>query len=123
MATARVETVSLSGLAAVQRHNGTGDPKPQNSPDGQSRWRNKTSKAALDVTETHLLKLESGKTKSIRLADIVLVGDRSCGCVSLLDRRGRSTEIHTDDWKDSKKLRRKLLSMFPTEIIRDFPEE
>jgi predicted Zn-dependent peptidase len=106
-----------------QRHNNTGDSRAQNSSDGQSRWRNKTSKAALEFTETHLLKLESGKTKSIRLADIVLVGDRSCGCVSLLDRRGRSTEIHTNDWKDSKKLRRKLLSMFPTEIIRDFPEE
>ncbi|APX03971.1 hypothetical protein BWQ92_21600 [Arthrobacter sp. QXT-31] len=106
-----------------QRHNNNGDPKPQSSPDGQSRWLNKTSKAALELTETHLLKLESGKTKSIKLADIVLAGDRSCGCVSLLDRRGRSTEIHTDDWKKSKKLRRKLLGVFPTEIVRKFPEE
>lgn len=106
-----------------QRHNGTGDLKPQESHDGHQRWRSKTSKAALALTETHLLKLESGKTRSIKLTDVVLVGDRSCGCICLMDRRGRSTEVHTDDWKDSKKLRRKLLRVFPTDIVREFPEE
>lgn len=106
-----------------QRHNSKDGLKPQESLDGHQKWRSKTSKAALELTETHLLKQESGKTKSIRLVDIVLVGDRSCGCVSLLDRRGRTTEIHTDGWKDSKKLRRKLLGIFPDEIVRDFPEE
>jgi hypothetical protein len=106
-----------------QGHNGKGDLKRQGSPDGHQKWRNKTSKAALTLTETHLLKLETGKTKSIKLTDVVLVGDRSCGCISLMDRRGRSTEVHTDDWKASKKLRRKLLGAFPTDIVREFPEE
>lgn len=106
-----------------QRHNDTDDLTPQESPDGHQKWRSKTSKAGLTLTETHLLKLESGKTKSIKLADVILVGDRSCGCICLMDRRGRSVDVHTDDWKDSKKLRRKLLRAFPSDIVREFPEE
>lgn len=115
--------LTLDPYEIWQRHNGTDDLKRQESPDGHQKWRSKTSKAALTLTETHLLKLESGKTKSIKLADVILVGDRSCGCICLMDRRGRSTEVHTDDWKDSKKLRRKLLNAFPTDIVRQFPEE
>lgn len=115
--------LTLDSYDIWQRHNSKDDLKLEESSDGHHKWRSKTSKAALELTKTHLLKQESGKTKSIRLADIVLVGDRSCGCVSLLDRRGRTTEIHTDGWKDSKKLRRKLLGIFSTEIVRDFPEE
>ncbi|WP_307029001.1 hypothetical protein [Arthrobacter globiformis] len=115
--------LTLDSYDIWQRHNGTGDLKLQESSEGHRKWRSKTSGAALTLTETHLLKLDSGKTKSIKLADVVLVGDRSCGGISLMDRRGRSTEVHTDDWKDSKKLRRKLLRAFPTGIVREFPEE
>jgi hypothetical protein len=115
--------LTLDPYEIWQRHNGTDDLKPQESSDGHQKWRSKTSKAALTLTETHLLKLKSGKTNSIRLADVILVGDRSCCCICLMDRRGRSTEVHTNDWKASKKLRRKLLNAFPTDIVRRFPEE
>jgi hypothetical protein len=115
--------LTLDSYDIWQRLKSSGDRKPQEPPEGQQEWQSKTSKAALTLTETHLLKLDSGKTKSIRLADIVLVGDRSCGCMCLMDRRGRSTEVHTDDWKNSKKLRRKLLNAFPAGIVRQFPEE
>jgi hypothetical protein len=70
-----------------------------------------------------LLRHDSGKTKAISLADVVVVGDRSCGCISLMDRRGRSSELSMDDWKANKKLRRKLLQAFPPGIIRSFPED
>jgi hypothetical protein len=86
-------------------------------------WRHKSSHAALTLTPTHLLRHDSGKTKAISLADVVVVGDRSCGCISLMDRRGRSSELSMDDWKGNKKLRRKLLQAFPPEIIRSFPED
>jgi hypothetical protein len=65
----------------------------------------------------------SGKTKTIFLADIAVVGDRSCGCISLMDQRGRSSDLNMDEWKAGKKLRRQLLEAFPPEIIRSFPEE
>jgi hypothetical protein len=115
--------MTLDPYEAWQRHNGTGDLKLQDSQDGHQKWRSKISKAVLKITETHLLKLESGKTKSIKLSDVVLVGDRSCGCISLLDWRGRSTELPTDEWKGGKTLRRELLNLFPAEIVRAFPGE
>ena len=90
---------------------------------GQPAWRHKQSKAVLWLTPKHLLKRESGKTRSIALADIAVVGNRSCGCIALLDRRGRTAELPMDDWKRGKKLRAALLSAFPAEVIRAFPEE
>jgi hypothetical protein len=65
----------------------------------------------------------SGKTKTISLTDVAVVGDRSCGCISLMDQRGRSSDLNMDEWKASKKLRKRLLEAFPREIIRSFPEE
>lgn len=115
--------LTLDRYEIWQRHSDTNDLKPRESPDGHQKWRSKRSKAALTLTETHLLKLESGKTKSIKLADVILVGDRSCGCICLMDRRGRNTDVRTDDWKGGKKLRRELLSAFPADIVRQFPEE
>lgn len=115
--------MTLDPYEVWQRHNGAGDLKLQDSHDRRQEWRSKISKAVLKITETHLLRLESGKTTSIKLSDVVLVGNRSCGCISLMDWRGRSTELHTDDWKGGKTLRRELLNLFPTEIVRAFPEE
>jgi hypothetical protein len=87
------------------------------------QWQSKSRKTSLQLTDTHLVKHRPGKTKAIKLDDVALVGDRSCGCVALMDKRGRSTEIDVDQWKNSKKLRKALLNSFPTEIIRPFPEE
>ena len=90
---------------------------------GYRKWRSRSSNAALWLTKSHLLKRESGEKSSIRLADVVVVGDRSCGCISLMDRWGRSLELDVDQWRGGKKLRRRLLKAFPVEIVRAFPEE
>lgn len=90
---------------------------------GYRKWRNRSSSASLRLTRFHLLKRESGEITSIRLADVVVVGDRSCGCISLMDRWGRNLELDVDQWVGSKKLRRRLLKAFPAEIVRAFPEE
>lgn len=105
-----------------QTHNEV--PLPEDSSGEDHReWRNKSTETILQLTHTHLMKRRSGKTKAIKLADVALVGDRSCGCIALMDTRGRSTELDIKQWKNSKKLRKALLQAFPTEVIRPFPEE
>ena len=91
--------------------------------DGLTPWKHKSSKATLWLTPSRLVKRKAGKTRSINLLDLAVVGNRQCGCISLMDRRGRSTEIVLDDWKRAKRLRRALLGSFPAEIVREFPEE
>lgn len=86
-------------------------------------WRHKSTHMTLTLTPTRLLAHASGKAKTIFLADVAVVGDRSCGCISLMDRRGRSCDLNMDEWKAGKKLRRQLLEAFPPEITRSFPEE
>jgi hypothetical protein len=96
---------------------------PQEPQGAHQAWRHKRSKTVMWFSATHLLKRESGKTKSIALADVAVVGNRNCGCISLLDRRGRTAELSMDDWRQGKKLRKALLSAFPAEVIRTFPED
>ncbi|MGL3804527.1 hypothetical protein ACSYDW_00355 [Paeniglutamicibacter sp. R2-26] len=91
--------------------------------DGLTPWRNKSGKAALWLTTDRLVKKKGGKTRSIDLSEVAVVGSRQCGCISLTARRGRSTEFVPDDWKRAKSLRRALLRSFPAEIVREFPEE
>lgn len=80
-------------------------------PDGYPKWRHKSSNAAIWIPPTRLMMRDSGKTMSIHLEDIAVVGDRSCGCISLIDRPGRTREIDVDEWKGGKKLRSKLLEV------------
>ncbi|MFC7848647.1 hypothetical protein ACFUTU_09245 [Arthrobacter sp. NPDC057388] len=104
----------------------TKEPKNRQSPvEGQpeNTWRHKSSPTTLVLTPTHLMSQNSGKTKTISLADVAVVGDRSCGCISLMDQRGRSSDLNMDEWKAGKKLRKQLLDAFPPEIIRPFPED
>lgn len=91
------------------------------STDGHSSWQGKSSDEVLWLTADRLLKRSKGNTTSIALADVVVVGDRSCGCVALMDSRGRSTEFDATEWKKGKKLRRALLGAFPVEAVRSFP--
>lgn len=102
------------------------DAAPHSPLDGTTEapnvWPNRSNNSVLQLTETHLLKHRKSGTKSIKLSDIVLVGERSDGGIALLDSRGRSTEIDVNQWKNSKKLRRALLAAFPAEIIRTFPK-
>ena len=107
-----------------QRVSGSTDQRSSGDiPDGYPKWRNKSSKAAIWITPTRLMMRNSGKTMSIHLEDIAVVGDRSCGCISLTDRRGRTGEIDVDEWKGGQKLRRKLLEAFTASIVRSFPEK
>jgi predicted Zn-dependent peptidase len=107
-----------------QRNNNPKNHQPAAEGDAEHpTWRHKSTHSTLTLTPTHLMTHASGKTKTIFLADIAVVGDRSCGCISLMDHRGRSSDLIMDEWKSSKKLRRQLLAAFPPEIIRAFPEE
>jgi hypothetical protein len=116
--------LSLDPYTIWRNHDATeGLAEPAGISDAAQKWPSKTSKAVLHLTETHLLKVKRKKTRSIKLADVVLVGDRSCGCVALTDRRGRTTDLTIDEWRNSKNLRRTLLGAFPAEIVRSFPED
>ncbi|BCW48666.1 hypothetical protein [Arthrobacter sp. StoSoilB13] len=53
--------------------------------------------------------------KTILLADVAVIGDRSCGCIPLMDRRGRSSELNMDGRK-AKKAKEKPLEAFLPEI-------
>jgi len=90
---------------------------------GHRTWRTKGSEDTLWLSPDRVLKRSGNKTKAIALADVALVGDRSCGCVCLIDLRGRSTEVDVSEWKRSKELRRALLGAFPAEIVRAFPAD
>lgn len=96
---------------------------PHNSVGQLPISRHKTFKSVLWLTRTHLWRRKSGKTKSIELADIVLVGHRNCGCISMTDSRGRHEELPTEVWKRGKKLKQTLLAAFPVETVRMFPEK
>lgn len=91
--------------------------------ENQQPWRGKSSKDRLWLTESHLLRREDGKFSSISLADIVVVGDRNCGCICLVDQLGRSTELDVSDWAHGKRLRRRVLDAFAPEITRAFPTD
>jgi hypothetical protein len=95
----------------------------QESMVGHRVWRHKSSKALVWLTSTHLWRRRGGKTKSIDLAGVVLVGERACGCIALIDGRGRSDELPTEDWKHGRTLRSALLSAFPVGTVRTFPEK
>lgn len=108
---AKALSMTLDPYEIWQPGTSAGDENaPQNSVGQLPIWRHKTSKSVLWLTRTHLWRWKSGKTTSIELADIVLVGDRSCGCISMTDSRGRHEELPTEDWKRGKKLKQTLLA-------------
>lgn len=92
-------------------------------PNGHQAWRAKDSEAVLWLTPEQLVRQDRKGAKAVALADIVLVGDRSCGCVCLLDRSGRSTEFDADEWRKGKSLRRALLAAFPGGTVRALPAD
>lgn len=94
----------------------------QQSVDGHRVWRHKSSKTLVWLTSTHLWRRQNGKMKSIELADVVLAGERDCGCIALMDSRGRSDELPTEEWKHGRTLKLALLSAFPVGTVRKFPE-
>jgi len=90
--------------------------------DAHRVWRHKYSEELVWLTATHLWRRNQGKTKCIAFADVVLIGARECGCVTIVDVRGRNDVLSTEEWKKGKKLHATLLSSFPDDLVRRFPE-
>jgi predicted Zn-dependent peptidase len=88
----------------------------------EGKWRSKHSNDTLLVGHEALFKIAGAGTRQIAFKDIALVGDRACGCLTLVDYQGRSVEFQTDDWKRLKSLKTLLLGVFDPAIVRQFPK-
>ena len=51
-----------------------------------------------------------------------MAGDRSCGCLTLVDAHGRSIEFQADNWKRLKSLKSRLIESLDPALIRSFPK-
>jgi hypothetical protein len=98
------------------------DCSPPAASTAQSTWRAKGEKRTLIVTDTTLFSREAGRTRRILFEDIVMAGDRSCGCLSLVDAQGRSIEFQADSWKRLKSLKRRLIESLDPTLVRSFPK-
>jgi len=96
-------------------------PQPAAST-AQSTWRAKGKKTTLIVTDTALFKIQAARTRRILFEDIVMAGDRSCGCLTLVDAQGRSIEFKADNWKRLKSLKRRVIKSLDPTLIRSFPK-
>jgi hypothetical protein len=81
-----------------------------------------SGKSTLIVTNTTLFKIEAARTRRILFEDVVMAGDRSCGCLTLVDSNGRSIEFQANDWKRLKSLKRRLLESLEPGLIQNFPK-
>ena len=88
----------------------------------KSKWHTKDGQGTLIVTETALVKTDGAGTRQILFEDIVIAGDRACGCLTLVDHRGQSIEFETDDWKRLKSLKRRIIEILNPALIRTFPK-
>lgn len=88
----------------------------------RSRWQGRDGKNTLIVTDQALFNAEAGRTRRILFADIVMVGDHPCGCLTLIDHRGRSIEFQADKWKHLKSLKRCLIEVLDPALVRTFPK-
>jgi hypothetical protein len=88
----------------------------------ESTWHAKGEKSTLIVTDTALFNIEAGRTRRILFEDIVMAGDRSCGCLTLVDSQGRSIEFQADNWKRVKSLKRRLIETLDPTLVRIFPK-
>ncbi|MBK4349042.1 insulinase family protein [Lacisediminihabitans changchengi] len=88
----------------------------------QSTWCAKGEKTRLIVTDTALFSIEVERTRRILVEDIVMAGDRSCGCLTLVDSRGRSIQFQADNWKRLPSLKRRLIEILDPALVRSFPK-
>lgn len=58
---------------------------------------------------------------AIRLDDLVMLGRRGCGCLQLVDFRGRCARIDPDDWYRGKSLAAAIIASVNPEIVRALP--
>jgi hypothetical protein len=87
-----------------------------------SKWQSRDGKHTLIVTDEALFNAGAARTRRILFADVVLVGDRPCGCLTLVDCRGRSIEFQADAWKHLKSFRRRLIEIVDPALVRTFPK-
>jgi len=73
------------------------------------------------LTEDSVKTQEKGETGSIRFDDLAVLGRRECGCLDLVDSRGRSATIDPTDWVQGKDLLDRIVARVPAEIVRTFP--
>jgi predicted Zn-dependent peptidase len=73
------------------------------------------------LTEDSLKTQEKGDTGSIRFDDLAVLGRRECGCLALIDSRGRSATVDPTDWVRGNDLIDRLVARVPSEIVRAFP--
>ena len=88
----------------------------------QSKWHAKDGKGTLVVTEMALFNIEAAGTRQILFKDIVMAGDRACGCLTLVNHRGQSIEFQADDWKRLKSLKRRMIEILDPDLVRTFPK-
>jgi hypothetical protein len=88
----------------------------------ESKWHGKGTKETLIVTDSALFKVKEARTRRILFEDIVMVGDRPCGCLVLVDYWGRSVEFQAENWKRMKSLKRRLLEILDPALVRAFPK-
>ena len=74
------------------------------------------------VTDTALFKIEAMGTRRILFEDMVMAGDRPCGCPTVVDYRGQSIELQADNWKRLKSLKRRLIEILDPAIFHTFPK-
>jgi len=75
----------------------------------------------LSHTEEHLLLQAYGEVRRLAFSEIVAVGERGCGCLELVDYRGRNAAIDPEDWHRGKELVAAVLSKCPSGITREYP--
>ena len=73
------------------------------------------------LAEDSLKTQMQGVTGSIRFDDLAVLGRRECGCLALVDSRGRSATVDPTDWVRGKDLLDRIVARVPAEIVRTFP--
>lgn len=123
---ADVEDPELIGLGLeVDRFLGWG---PDQEADGPAlatfrarRFGDAPSGARLTVTSGALRLRGRDLQLAVDLTDVVLVGHRGCGCLDLVDSRGRVAKLDPDDWRKGDDLRDGLLERFGPDRVRRLP--
>lgn len=73
------------------------------------------------LTDEALKAQKKADTAAIRFDDIVLVGRHGCGCLAIVDSRGRNATLDPEDWRDGPALIEAFLGRVPAELVRAFP--
>lgn len=91
------------------------------------RWhgklRGEASRVQLSLHGGLLITQSRHGTGAIRLSDLAVVGHCDCGCLQLIDFRGRYAVVDPDDWYRGKSMTKAILAGVRPEIVRRFPSQ